>query len=704
MGGVASHRGGVVNRSADHRDHYSLGCALGAQRKLDQAVAAYRRALQIKPEYPEALLNLGNVLHESGRLDEAVAACREALRQRPRYAEAHFNLGNALRDQGHVDEAVASYRRAVEIRPDFVDAHLNLGITAADRGDLDEAVAGCRKVLALDANYAEAHFTLGNVLQELGHAGEAAESYRRALQIKPDLAEAHNNLGNALRALERFDDAVAALRRAVQLRPEYLEARNSLGTVLYDQGRFEEATAECQEILRIQPGEPLWQLRAASMPCPVILDDADQCDRYREGLLADLQGLAGKSFRPDLARLSVYGSPPPYGLQYHDRNDRPLKEAYAHLFRDGFPGRVATPATGRPRIGFVVTAGHEGIFLKLMRGIVENLDSNEYETFVVCARAGAARIRAAIRNQAVQVLPIPQRFDRIVATIREAAFDLLHYWKVGTDAIDYFLPFCRLAAVQCTSWGVPVTSGIPQMDYYLSSELLEPEEASEHYSEQLVRLATLPTYYERPTRRPAPKIRDDLDLAADRHLYLCPQSLLMLHPDFDRPLAEILRRDPAGQVVLIEARHTRLTELLRQRFSRTMADVADRVRFVPWQRGADFLDLLAACDVMLDPLHFGGANTTYEALAGGTPVVTLPSAFMRGRVTYACYTKMGASECVASDPDDYVAKAVSLAADADLRQSVVERIRETSSALFGDMEAVREYERFFAESIERSRQ
>ena len=138
------------------------------QGKPDEAVACYRRALELKPDYAEAHNNLGNALKEQGKLDEAVACCRRALELKPDYAEAHNNLGVALKEQGKLDEAIACYRRALELKPDFAEAHNNLGNALKDQGKLDEAVA----------------------------------CYRRALELKPDYAEAHNNLGNALRTRE----------------------------------------------------------------------------------------------------------------------------------------------------------------------------------------------------------------------------------------------------------------------------------------------------------------------------------------------------------------------------------------------------------------------------------------------------------------------------------------------------------------------
>jgi predicted O-linked N-acetylglucosamine transferase (SPINDLY family) len=114
----------------------------------------------------------------------------------------------------------------------------------------------------------------------------------------------------------------------------------------------------------------------------------------------------------------------------------------------------------------------------------------------------------------------------------------------------------------------------------------------------------------------------------------------------------------------------------------------------------DFLQLLTVADVLLDPIHFGGGNTTFEALAFGTPIVTWPGEFMRGRVTYACYRKLGVLDCVAADWDDYVKIAVRLATDHAWREDVRSRILASNHVLFENAGAVCELEEFFIEAVQ----
>jgi protein O-GlcNAc transferase len=271
---------------------------------------------------------------------------------------------------------------------------------------------------------------------------------------------------------------------------------------------------------------------------------------------------------------------------------------------------------------------------------------------------------------------------------------VLFYTDIGMDPVTSTLAHSRLAPVQCTTWGHPVTTGIDTIDYFISSAALETEEAEQHYTETLVRLKTLQIYYYRP-ELPRPSLRrEDFGLTSESHVYACPQSLFKLHPEFDAVLGGILRGDPRGTLLLSWGLAPRWEQLLRQRFAATLPDVVDRIRFLPKMNRPEFLSLLAVSDVLLDPLHFGGGNTSYEGLALGVPIVTLPSRFLRGRITFALYKQMDMLDCVVHSPREYNELALRLGTDKSYRDQVRAKILAANSVLYENSTGVKELEEF----------
>jgi tetratricopeptide (TPR) repeat protein len=202
------------------------------QGKLDEAVACYRKALDLNPNLAEVNNNLGVVLKDQGKLDDAIACCCRAIQLKPDWADAHNSLGNILRDQGKLDEAVACYLRALQLKPDGAGALSNLGNALKAQGKLDEAVACQRRALELKPDWAEAHCSLGNAFKEQRKLDEALACYRRALELRPDFTDAHNNIGAAWEEQGDLQAAEDSFRAALGSNSRFALAHYKLAELL----------------------------------------------------------------------------------------------------------------------------------------------------------------------------------------------------------------------------------------------------------------------------------------------------------------------------------------------------------------------------------------------------------------------------------------------------------------------------------------
>jgi predicted O-linked N-acetylglucosamine transferase (SPINDLY family) len=463
------------------------------------------------------------------------------------------------------------------------------------------------------------------------------------------------------------------------------------------------AAASLQRVLEVEPDRPLVDLRAAASLCPAVFADSAELHAQRQILLQTAADFTARKIHVAPLDLLQSHAEFPFNAQFLDGNLRELRAAYAGIFQHLFTEPAPTAGTDRPRIGFVVTKGHEGVFLKSQRGVLARLDRQRFAVVVIAPVASAARIKQAVEHPDTELVPLPDRSDHALEAIRAARLDVLYHWEIGTDSHNYFLPMFRLAPVQCTSWGLQATSGMPDVAAYLSSTLVEPADAAAHYSEQLLLANTLLTYQSRLQLPENPKSREDFGLTAAQHVYTCAQHLGKFHPDFDPLLGGILRNDPQGVLVITEDRFRFAAEQLKARFASTLPDVAGRVRWLPRLPIEEYRALIAASDVLLDPPHFGGVNSTYDGLALGKPIVTCPSPFQRGRYTLGCYRKMNIDDCIATDAAAYVKIAVRLGTDSDYRAALSHRILGASEVLFEDQEAVREHERLFEILVEGAR-
>ncbi len=185
----------------------------------------------------------------------------------------------------------------------------------------------------------------------------------------------------------------------------------------------------------------------------------------------------------------------------------------------------------------------------------------------------------------------------------------------------------------------------------------------------------------------------------DANIYLCPQSLFKIHPDFDELMKGILECDPQANIVLVEGKNPAWQGLLEKRFQTNVGRCADRIVFVPRMDPKDFMYILGTADVILDPVRFGGGNTSFEAFTMGTPIVTWPGGLMRSRVTYGCYRQMGIDDCITSSAEEYIELAVRIATDAEFRSSLQAKIVAAAPQLYESDAAVRELEDFFIDAV-----
>lgn len=678
--------------------------------RLEQAEAMYRQILAIDSRNVDALHLLGVLAHQVGDNETAVDLISKAVAINPTLPMFHNNLAAAYRALGRLPEAQAAYERAIRIDPRYVDAHSNLATVLHARGLLTEAAAACRQALSVNPAFAEAHNNLGNVLRDLGETDEAEQSYRRAVAARPNFALAHNNLGSLALDRGRLDDAIALFQTALQHDPNCAEAHGNLGLAWLTQGRHADAINCFDRSHALLPNDAM-RLRAA-IAQPIVHESVERIAASRRATQDRVSQLSREPLRVDAPEHSVGITA--MNLAYQGFDDRPLLESIAELFSRAAPalhdsapalteaGRVgnhASPAVttrdARLRIGIISRHLHNHSNSRLNLGIIRELPRDRFHVTVFRFPGREDETTKLVKLAADETVTLPVHLDPARREVVAHRPDVLFYTDIGMEPLTYFLAFSRLAPVQCTSWGVPVTSGLFTIDYYLSSIDLEPQNAQANYTEKLVLLKNLPAYYYRPQPGNTPRTRGDFGCDDHAHLYICPQSLFKFHPEFDAALGEILRADPAGLLVLLDPPQPHWRELLWQRWQHTLGDVLTQIRFLPALSNDDFLQLLALADVMLDPYHFGGGNTTYEALAFGTPIVTWPGPFMRGRVTSACYRRMQETICVAPSQSEYAALAIRLGTDSAFRRNVRERLLAANGALYENRAVIDELSEFF---------
>lgn len=691
---------------ADPTSQFLLASAYRANGRTDAAKSSIQQALLLQPFHPGYHTLLAEILLDDGLRAPARTALEHALKAKADYAAANSLMGVVEMEDGHPERALPYLERAARADTATAQHKNNLGVAllALNRGA--DAEAAFTSAVIANPDYFAARYNLVRALIKRGADGDAATHLKVLLSQQPDHQECLFMVGNLCHRNGDFATAAEYLRRAAEKLPVNPSNVNAFAEFCWEQGDVGTAI----ELYTVSAtAEPL-NVRAALgryLSLPMVAPSRESLgtarSRFSEGLNTLKSQLPMLEQRPAgmLLRELQWTN---FLLAYQGEDDRPLQERYGqivgHLARKALP-RYAQPiaastptSSSKPRIGFISTHFYTCTAGKYFASWITNLPRDTYDITVYDGSAVHDELSRRIHAAATTVRNVyATDLERLADLIAADNLDVLIYPELGMQPQLFPLGALRLARTQVAGWGHPVTTGLEAIDYFLSPAEMEPADAATHYTEKLHLLPGLGTNYEAPQLPGAAFSREQLNLPATGTLYLVPQSLYKIHPDNDAILAEVLRLDPAGTLIMFATdRHKVATTVFVQRLQNALRQAGvspeGRVRMLPQTSHEHYLAINQHCSVMLDTLHWSGGNTTLDALAAGLPVLTTEGRFMRGRQSAAMMRMIGVPELVVADAAELAQRAVKLANDVQTLAALRERILQGRNALFGQQAPV----------------
>lgn len=548
---------------------------------------------------------------------------------------------------------------------------------------------------------AHGHFDLGRYSQALAVYTTLIET---AAPDSEGLFKLYVNAGNCHELLGKVDDAIRCYVTALNLHPACIEANWNLAALYRRLGK-EHLAIPHQQWLEQAQLSPALRMREI-LDIPVIASSTDAIIHWRSRFATQLSTLAAiPSGTIEQPETSINATP--LYLAYQGQDNAELTRLVCAAVRRFYATppfvHAQRPQRKRIRIGFVSPFFFNHSIGRLYRGVIGALDRSRFEVFVFSINHQKDETAKTIENHADYFFALPEHILTVTAAIRQQQLDVLYYPEIGLHPVTYFLAYWRLAPVQCMSYGHPDTSGIDTIDYFLSAGSIEPAAHQTYYTEKLVRLdGFFMPAYERPEFPHIPARAERFGAEPGQRIYFCPQTLFKFHPDFDFILRQILTRDPSAILTLIDAGPSDWKPALMRRFAQTMPDTVSRIRFIPAQSTAEYVNLLRSADAVLDTVYFGGGISVMDTFAANVPIVTLEGQFFRGRQAAACYREMGMDDCISDSPEAYIDRALLIARDPLVKVKLSERIAQTSSRLFNRVEAIRSLEEFLDAAVKRA--
>ena len=609
-------------------------------KKTQRLVSASGQPGVHAPEIQQSL-DLAVQHHTAGRLPEAESIYQQILQVDPDQPVALHLLGVIAHQVGNHDTAVDLITKAIDIETDYADAHSNLGNALRELERLDEAMASYHKALAIKPNHAEAHNNLGNVLQDLGKLDEAIATYLNALDINPDYTEALNNMGNALKDLGRLDEAVVSYNKALAIKSNFAEAHNNLANVLKDLGRLDETITSYRNALSIR-------------------SDLSGAGRNLLNVMLNVPGMSPKELFDE-------------HLGFTKRFKRHITPIDKHFPNDPTPDRQL-------RVGYMSSDFRVHPVGENVLPLISSHDREKFEVFCYADVTRPDAITERFRSTVDHWHTINEKSDAEVAKmVRADAIDVLVCLAGRFDANRPLVCAYRAAPVQ-VSFHDGATSGLKEMDYWLTDDFLHPPDTKELFTEDLHRL---PVLYQYSPIENAPTVGP---LPADQAGFITFGSFnnpAKINEEVIGLWAEVLQSVPGSKILLKYKTlygQASLQGSVVERFSASGIG-QDRIAFsASSDTFAKHLGRYDEVDIALDPFPFNGATTTFQALWMGVPVISLAGETFISRAAGSLLHQVGLGDLTVNTPKAYVDCARDLAGNLEQLRTLRANLRERMTA------------------------
>lgn len=665
---------------------------------------------QTIPDFIRHETNLEPQQHALQRLENEIST--DPLNPTP-----YYTLALMYERLGRQEEASRAYVIIVTLEPHALKAYEGLLRCYTHLGRISEAMQTVIRCEHLPSAQGQWLAGAADILRQGNQLELAKRLYRSALSKLDDSSGMPVSL--LLAELEQKDknyaNSEAILLQALRVAPNEYALQRELINLHLSLGNLLSAKKWTDEFFTRNPRSLGLFFAKVSLELQPVYASEQGIERARVAVMEGLRVIKGSL--PSIPERiiadfdNLITSLNSFYLAYHGQSVLQIQKEFAHICQQALHRALPPPSlpprlpiAGRKiRVGFLSAYFRDHSNYKIpIKGWLEGIDRESFEIFgyhlsdLVDSKTEEA---SRLCDRFVQG---PLSLKQWIDTIQDDKLDVLIFPEIGMDPTCRKIACYRLAPVQVNSWGHPVTSGLSTIDYFLSSELMEGPESDSEYTEKLIRLPRLSINYKPPHRTLLPLQRPHFGLRDDAVALWCCQVIYKHLPQFDWVYAEIATRLPHSQFVFITIQsNSEPAQLFKKRltsaFETKGLNPEHHLLFLSSLKADEFATVASLCDLSLDAFEWSGCNSSLETLAYGTPIVTCPGRFMRGRHTEALLRVLQCEELIAATPQAYIDLVVSLASAPERVQALRDKIRSNIHLAYNDTSCIRELERHLRE-------
>ena len=670
------------------------------EKRLNAAKNLYNQILKQEPNHVAALNNLAILSNQLGESSKALNCFKKLVEINPKDFNSYNNLGVLYERLEENQKSLNCYEKAIQINPNFEILYFNQGNILKKLKELKKAANSYKKTIEINPSFVKAYYNLGTTFRALGELQKAISFFKKTTQINTQFFEAYNELGVIYNELGQYKKAIDFYEMAIKANPKYVNAYMNLGSVFKEQGEHQMAVNYYKKATGIEP-ENITAHWLLMNTFPKIYQNIDEIDQYEKNFLTYIKKinllLDTNSHYTKKELIGALISSTNFFLPYQGRDILNSQIQYANLieritkkiYKEFHTEKKINLSTDKIKIGFVSSFFRHHTVFKLFKNWIVKLDKNYFRKYIYYCDDKFDYATNEIK-QNVNYFYNSIDVDELAKKIEKDKLDILIYLDIGMRSKIQILSSMRLAPIQCSTWGHPITSGFKNIDYFFSSELMENKNSQKDYTEKLINLPGLGIDYDPPNLTNITKL--NIPNNSKAAIFLNLQSLFKLLPQDDHIYLDILKKNPNSIFWFIQDRSDLITSDFKKRISNLFQKFGYTFEkysyFHPPCSQDEFFGLINESDIILDSFNWSGGNTSLEAISLDKPIVTCPSHFMRGRHTYAILKLLEIDDTIANSKEQYTEIAAKLASDFNFRESIINKIKVNKKKLFNDEKGV----------------
>lgn len=667
------------------------------QGQYDQAIAACRRALDLKPNWPLVYVTMGNVSQGRGQIEEAIQCYTKALEYNPNLAQAHANLGSMFYKQGKLESAITSYQQAISLKPDLIAVYVNLARTLRQLGRESEALMVEQKASQINASTGGGTnlYNQGNHLANEGKLEEAIALWQQAIVAEPNLAEAYCQIGIIYRHQGKAKEAIPFLEKALELKSHLIAAHQNLCGIYRDSSNLaaarnavERYVKTCSHIDPIMTAIYAISIYQVSGLYPVALEKFLQLESQLPNLLANSKPLEIKSLYANLLFALPYLRD---DLEKNYNLHRLISDRYLNLLLQN-----STTSTSHNRQKINTVSGKNPIKIGVISknfcrhsvgwcsaDVIGELAALNTEIYLYWSDKPTQDNQTTQFEKIAKKVFTPQKFPQGLPEPQEI-IDAIHQ-----DKIDILLDLDSLSvqtntevlahkpAPVCISWLGFDSPQLSAHNYFIGDHYTHPPGRESYYTEQLIRMPQTFMAVSGFKRVAAEEklLRQAYRISQDQIVYLCVAPGRKFNPDLVKAQVNILKQVP-DSVLLHKALGD--AQIIRETYwavCKAMGVGKHRIKQVNlFDTEEEHRKIYMLADVLLDSYPYNGGTHNLEALWFNVPIVTRRGSQFLSRMGYSFLQGVAIEAGVADSWEEYQNWGIRLGQDRELRKSIGDRL------------------------------